>query len=139
MVGVSLGGISGLYYLQKLHGTAKVKNFIALGSPLKGSPAAYLATPLVGAISKSVWQITPGHNLLEEITEKPCHGTNFYSIHADNDLIAPPQQSELPWATNICIKGAPTLISHQSLVVSKAAMSHMTRILKSGAQEQAFA
>ena len=129
LIGVSLGGISGLYYLKNLDGNKKTKNFIAFGTPLKGTWKALLLSPFVGLISKSLWQTLPNNSLLKEIIKDPIKGTKFYSIYAKNDPIAPPDSACLDWSENIEVKTLPFPISHQGLIFSKNAMESIVEIL----------
>jgi len=130
MIGVSLGGITGLYYLKKLEGHTKVKNFIAFGTPFKGTWKALLLAPVIGMFSKSLWQTLPGNTILSDLISSPVEGTDVYSIYAANDLIAPMESACLDWTKNIEVKSLPAPISHQGLITSKQAMSHIVQILK---------
>lgn len=65
VVGHSLGGLIARYYVQRLHGDARVRTLVTLGTPHSGTLAAYLLpTPLTK-------QLRPGSELLEELAE-PC-------------------------------------------------------------------
>lgn len=59
IVGHSKGGLIGRYYIKRLGGDRRVKNLITLATPHNGSPTAYLGCATLGALSKSVWQMTP--------------------------------------------------------------------------------
>jgi triacylglycerol lipase len=59
IIGHSMGGLIGRYYVKRLGGDRRVKNLITLGTPHNGSPTAYLGILTHGLISRSVWQMTP--------------------------------------------------------------------------------
>ncbi|MBX7149233.1 hypothetical protein K1X76_09100 [bacterium] len=130
ILALSLGGITGLYYLKKLGGHLNTKKFIALGTPFKGTWAAMLLTPFIGAISRSIWQILPSNKLLIDLWSSPVTRTQVYSIHAHNDLVATQKSASLNWTENIQIKTLPfPLISHQALMGSKKSMETIIQIL----------
>lgn len=59
VVGHSKGGLIGAYYVKRLGGDRRVKNLVTLGSPHNGSASAYFGIAAYGAISRSIWQLTP--------------------------------------------------------------------------------
>src|SRR5215813_1385808 len=67
IVGHSMGGLIGLYYVKKLGGHEKVRKLVMLGTPQKGTWAALLGVAVVGLISRSSWQLLPGSRFLKEL------------------------------------------------------------------------
>ena len=59
IIGHSMGGLIGRYYVKRLGGDKRVKNLITLGTPHNGSPSAYFGIVSHGLISRSIWQMTP--------------------------------------------------------------------------------
>jgi len=129
IIGVSLGGITGLYYLKYLEGNKKTDKFIAYGTPLKGTWKALLLSPFIGIISKSLWQTLPSNPILNELANDPIKETKVYSIYAKNDPIATPDSAKLDWTHNIEVKSFPFPISHQGLIFSKKAMHSIVDVL----------
>ena len=88
VVGHSLGGLIARYYVQRLHGDARVRTLVTLGTPHGGTLAAYLLpTPLIR-------QLRPGSDLLTELAEqgKPCR-TRFVVVWSEMDQVIVPQRN----------------------------------------------
>src|SRR5262245_21746854 len=51
IVGHSMGGLIGLYYIKKLGGHEKVRKLVMLGTPLRGTWAAAIGVAMVGLVS----------------------------------------------------------------------------------------
>lgn len=88
VVGHSLGGLIARYYVQRLHGDARVRTLVTLGTPHGGTLAAYLLpTPLTR-------QLRPGSDLLVELAEtgRPCR-TRFVVVWSEMDQVIVPQRN----------------------------------------------
>ncbi|MEO6081590.1 MAG: alpha/beta fold hydrolase [Umezawaea sp.] len=88
VVGHSLGGLIARYYVQRLHGDARVRTLVTLGTPHGGTLAAYLLpTPLTR-------QLRPGSDLLAELAEpgRPCR-TRFVVVWSEMDQVIVPQRN----------------------------------------------
>ncbi len=59
IIGHSMGGLIGRYYVKRLGGDQRVKNLITLGAPHNGSSSAYFGIVSHGLVSRSIWQMTP--------------------------------------------------------------------------------
>jgi pimeloyl-ACP methyl ester carboxylesterase len=89
VVGHSLGGLVGLYYLKRLGGRYRVRRLIMLGTPTHGTWSALfgLVTAPLGMASL---QLLPGSPFLRELTEMPLPpGAEVISIGAIRDWLAP--------------------------------------------------
>lgn len=121
MVGVSQGGIIALYYLKKLSGGDKVERLVTVAAPFDGTwapVAGLLGVPLLGWVSRGVWQVIPGSSLLAELHDAPLpDGPDLTTIAIDGDLIAPPSRCHLEGAEHVTVKGVP-VVAHQWLVLS---------------------
>ncbi|WP_433265639.1 esterase/lipase family protein [Actinosynnema sp. CS-041913] len=87
VVGHSLGGLIARYYVQRLHGDARVRTLVTLGTPHGGTVAAYLLpTPLTR-------QLRPGSELLSELAAPcpPCR-TRFVVVWSEMDQVVIPQR-----------------------------------------------
>lgn len=61
LIGFSMGGIVGRYYLQRLDGLARVRNFVTIASPHRGSILGWLGrTP-------GAKQLAPGSHFLTDL------------------------------------------------------------------------
>src|SRR6266567_2014622 len=86
ILGHSMGGLIGLYYVKKLGGHEKVRKLVMMGTPLKGTWSALFGVATMGLFSTSAWQLLPGSAFLRDLEL----GTNpksvqYYSITADRD------------------------------------------------------
>src|SRR5215813_4549228 len=59
ILGHSMGGLIGLYYVKKLGGHEKVRKLIMMGTPIHGTWAALLGVVTAGLVSASSWQLLP--------------------------------------------------------------------------------
>jgi len=67
IIGPSQGGVIGHYYVKRRGGDARTCSLITLGTPHRGTPVAYLGCALMGAVSRSVWQMRPGASFLKRL------------------------------------------------------------------------
>ncbi|QQQ75862.1 alpha/beta fold hydrolase [Saccharothrix sp. 6-C] len=88
VVGHSLGGLIARYYVQRLGGDARVGTLVTLGTPHRGTLAAYL---LPTALTR---QLRPGSDLLSELAEPcpPCR-TRFVVVWSEMDQVIVPQRN----------------------------------------------
>jgi pimeloyl-ACP methyl ester carboxylesterase len=130
LLGVSLGGLLGLRYLQRFGGPARVRRFVAVGTPFKGSGAARAATLLLGRISPAAYQLTPGSDFIETLVREGLpEGVEALSICATRDALAPPAACKLEGAGLIELLGPPAPLAHQALVVSSEVLDYVARFL----------
>ena len=88
VVGMSLGGLIGLYYVKCMDRGAHVDRFVSLGGPLNGSALARLAAILPG--DHAVTQAIPDNEFLREIhAAAPPKGVRMFSIGTRGDFLAP--------------------------------------------------
>ncbi|SDC73204.1 esterase/lipase family protein [Streptomyces prasinopilosus] len=89
VVGHSLGGLIGRYYVQRLGGDHRVRTLVTLGTPHSGTRVAPLANahPIVR-------QMRPGSPVIEELT-RPAPGcrTHFVAFWSDLDHIMDPLEA----------------------------------------------
>ncbi|ABV88943.1 esterase/lipase family protein [Shewanella pealeana] len=90
LVGFSMGGIVGRYYLQQLGGARRVSQFFSLSTPHNGSYLAYLPYP-----SKGIKQLRPKSALLAELarSEAVLEGVKLYSYWTPIDFTIVPSSS----------------------------------------------
>jgi len=102
VVGHSMGGLIGLYYLKRHGGHKLINRLIALGAPFNGTWASVLALVPFGAVSKGLWQMLPQSEFLKTLRAHPeeAHQTKIISIAAKYDAICPPKSCHLAGAEN---------------------------------------
>jgi triacylglycerol lipase len=135
LVGVSQGGIIALYYLKLLSGGPRVRRLVTVASPFDGTwapLAGLLGAPVLGWVSRGVWQLIPGSGLLGEIRKAPAvAGVEVTTIAIEGDLIAPPSRCHLQGARNVTVPGVP-LVAHQWLILSLPVVDAVAEALRAG-------
>jgi triacylglycerol esterase/lipase EstA (alpha/beta hydrolase family) len=125
IVGHSMGGLIGLYYVKKLGGAEKVRKMILMGSPVKGTWVALAGVATMGLWSASSWQLLPGSRLLRELDHGPLPpSVQYYTIAADRDWVCPPASTPLSGARAVRVP-----LGHSSLVVSDEVYRHIHEAL----------
>jgi pimeloyl-ACP methyl ester carboxylesterase len=116
ILGHSMGGLIGLYYVKKLGGHEKVRKLIMMGTPVRGTWAALAGIATVGLWSAGTWQLLPKSDFLEDLDKGPLpQDTQLYTIAATRDWVCPLSSTNIPGATNITVP-----LGHSSLVMSEA-------------------
>lgn len=115
IVGHSMGGLIGLYYVKRLGGASMVRRLVQLGTPNHGTWMALLGVATLGLWSSSSWQLLPGSPFLSELQTGPLpNQTEVYSICAERDWVCPPDATQIEGAHTIRVP-----LGHASLVVSE--------------------
>jgi triacylglycerol esterase/lipase EstA (alpha/beta hydrolase family) len=126
IVGHSMGGLIGLYYVKKLGGHAKVRKLVMMGTPVDGTWVALIGAATIGLVSASSWQILPGSSFLAELAEGTLpRSVEYITIAAQRDWACPPESTFLPGARRITVP-----LGHSSLVVSEEVYRHVRRALR---------
>lgn len=102
IIGHSMGGLIGLYFIKKLGGHQFVRRFISLGTPHHGTPFAFVGLPPLGWLSPSIWQLLPNSFFVQEMRATPLPtGISYHSIAGSHDIICPPDNCRLEGAEYI--------------------------------------
>jgi len=127
IVGHSMGGLIGLYYVKKLGGHNRVRRLVMMGTPLKGTWVALLGVATMGLWSTSSWQLLPRSRFLDELAQGPIPPeTKVYSLAAARDWVCPPASTRLHGATQITVP-----LGHSSLVISDEVYRRLVAMLRS--------
>jgi pimeloyl-ACP methyl ester carboxylesterase len=114
IIGHSMGGLIGLYYVKKLGGHEKVRKLIMMGTPQRGTWSALAGVATVGLWSPSSWQLLPGSRFLRELQDGGLPGgVDYYTVAAVRDWVCPLTTTRLEGATALTVP-----LGHSSLVVS---------------------
>jgi triacylglycerol esterase/lipase EstA (alpha/beta hydrolase family) len=126
IVGHSMGGLIGLYYVKKLGGADKVRKLVMMGTPQKGTWAALIGVFSVGLVSASAWQLLPGSRFLRELSsgELP-EGVEYFTIAAERDWVCPVRSTHLDGAQSFTVP-----LGHSSLVMSEEVYRHVEWALR---------
>ncbi len=131
VVGVSLGGLTALYYQHFVAQRRRIRRLIGLGSPFRGTDFARTWLPLVGPVSPGIWQVLPDSGLVVQLAEAGIpEGVTATSISMLGDQVAPPDSCHLEGADNLMLKGFPSPITHQLLVASPVAFRGILAALR---------
>lgn len=118
IVGHSMGGLIGLYYIKHLGGHRLVNRMIGLGAPFHGTWVGLLAVVPFGAFSRGIWQMLPKSHFLKSLRAHPqeAHETKLISIAARFDALCPPRTCRLEGAKNLSVA-----VGHGGLLIDTRA------------------
>jgi pimeloyl-ACP methyl ester carboxylesterase len=125
IVGHSMGGLVGLYYVKRLGGRHRVRRLLLLGTPTRGTWSALfgLVTAPLGLASL---QLLPGSPFLKELAETPLpKGVDVVSIGALRDWLAPMARTALEGVRHVAL---PT--SHSGLLVDEEVANIVAKLLR---------
>jgi triacylglycerol lipase len=90
LVGMSMGGLIGLYYLKCMGGARFVDRFVSVGGPLRGSSLARLVEAIPFKLLRSIAQTRPGSGLMRELAEAAApEGVRMFSVGTRGDVVTP--------------------------------------------------
>ncbi|XGV94581.1 MAG: esterase/lipase family protein [Leptolyngbya sp. BL-A-14] len=136
LLGFSMGGIVGRYYLQRLGGIDRVQRFITLSSPHSGTWVAY------GSWRLGCTQMRPYHPFLQELNRDIAmlDRINFTSIWTPLDaMIVPANSSQVPVGRDVkvWVPLHKDMVSHpQSLKAVATALSEPVKAASAAKQTQ---
>lgn len=122
LVGFSMGGIIGRYYLQQLGGLSRVRNFITLSSPHNGTWTGYLRQ------NAGARQMRPNSPFLKTLNQSltDLKQVNFMSIWTPYDLmILPASSSYLPIGKMVQIP----VLAHPLMLTDPRSLSQVASAL----------
>jgi pimeloyl-ACP methyl ester carboxylesterase len=126
IVGHSMGGLIGLYYIKKLGGHARVRRLVMMGTPVRGTWSALAGVVTLGLWSTSSWQLLPRSRFLDELAQGPLPpGVEVYTIAAARDWVVPLATTRMPGASAVTVP-----LGHSSLVVSEDVYRRLMAILR---------
>ncbi|HEY2903173.1 MAG TPA: alpha/beta fold hydrolase [Polyangia bacterium] len=127
IVGHSMGGLVGLYYLKRLGGRHRVRRLILLGTPAQGTWSALLGL-VTAPLGVASLQLLPGSPFLRELGEGPLPaGAEVVSIGAERDWLAPMPSTMLTGVRHLAL---PT--GHSGLLVEAEVAEVIDRLLRDG-------
>jgi triacylglycerol lipase len=125
IVGHSMGGLVGLYYLKRLGGRHRVRRLILMGTPARGTWSALLGL-VTAPLGRASLQLLPGSLFLRELAESPLPpGVDVVSIGALRDWLAPVARTVLDGVRHIAI---PT--GHSGLLVDEHVADVVAELLQ---------
>jgi triacylglycerol lipase len=128
IVGHSLGGLVGLYYVKRLGGRHRVRKLILLGTPATGTWSALLGLFMV-PLARSSWQLLPTSPFLRELNESPIPpGVEVVSIGGERDYLAPLSSTVLAGIRHVSLS-----TGHSGLLVDAAVADALDDLLRAPA------
>jgi pimeloyl-ACP methyl ester carboxylesterase len=125
IVGHSMGGLVGLYYVKRLGGRHRVRRLVLLGTPTRGTWRAVLGL-FTAPLGLASLQLLPGSPFLQELAEAPLpKGVDVVSIGALRDWLAPVASTVLEGVRHVAL---PT--SHSGLLVDEEVADTVARLLR---------
>jgi pimeloyl-ACP methyl ester carboxylesterase len=126
IIGHSMGGLIGLYYVKKLGGHTRVRKLIMMGTPIRGTWAALAGVLTLGLWSTSSWQLLPRSRFLDELAQGPLPpNVEFHTIAAARDWVVPLPTTRIAGANAMTVP-----LGHSSLVVSEEVYRRVVNTLR---------
>lgn len=126
IIGHSMGGLIGLYYVKKLGGYSRVRKLIMMGTPVRGTWSALAGVLTLGLWSTSSWQLLPRSRFLDELAQGPIpSGVEVSTIAAARDWVVPLATTRLQGANAMTVP-----LGHSSLVVSEEVYRRVVNTLR---------
>jgi triacylglycerol lipase len=126
IIGHSMGGLIGLYYIKKLGGHTRVRKLIMMGTPVRGTWTALAGVMTLGLWSTSSWQLLPRSRFLDELAQGPTPpGVEINTIAAARDWVVPLPTTRMAGANAMTVP-----LGHSSLVVSEEVYRRVVNTLR---------
>ena len=126
IIGHSMGGLIGLYYVKKLGGDARVRKLLMMGTPVRGTWTALAGVLTLGLWSTSSWQLLPRSRFLDELAQGSLPpGVEVHTIAAARDWVVPLGTTRLTGANAVTVP-----LGHSSLVVSEEVYRRVVNALR---------
>ena len=128
IVGHSMGGLVGLYFVKCLGGRDRVNKLVMLGSPLGGTWSAILGL-VTAPLGRASFELLPSSDVLRELRERPMPASvDVVTVTGDRDFFAPADRSRLEGARHITVQA-----SHSGLLVDPQVADAIDGILRAPA------
>ncbi|MFT4626558.1 MAG: triacylglycerol esterase/lipase EstA (alpha/beta hydrolase family) [Myxococcota bacterium] len=122
LVGVSQGALIALQYLHHEGGAEAVSHFVAVGAPLRGTWFALVGLPLLGGVSRGIWQTLPGSSIVDDLQRRGVpKGVQTTVVSMVGDVVAPPSRCRLAGAEESVLPASFVPAAHQWLIMSRRA------------------
>jgi triacylglycerol lipase len=125
IVGHSMGGLVGLYYVKRLGGRHRVRRLILLGTPAAGTWSALLGL-VTAPFGRASLQLLPSSPFLRELNEAPIPpGVEVISVGGERDYFAPLSSTVLEGVRHVAL---PT--GHSGLLVDADVADSIDELLR---------
>jgi pimeloyl-ACP methyl ester carboxylesterase len=124
IVGHSMGGLVGLYYLKRLGGRRRVRRLVMLGTPTSGTWSALLGVAMA-PLGRASLQLLPDSAFLRDLEQGALPpDVEVISVAGKRDWLAPSGSTQLNGVRHICV---PT--NHAGLLVDAEVADLVGQIL----------
>jgi len=124
IVGHSMGGLVGLYYVKRLGGRRRVRRLVMLGTPTAGTWSALLGVA-TAPLGRASLQLLPDSAFLRDLEQGPLpEEVEIVSVAGQRDHLAPTRSTRLEGVRHICL---PT--NHAGLLVDTQVARLVAEIL----------
>jgi triacylglycerol lipase len=128
IVGHSMGGLVGLYYVKRLGGRHRVRRLILLGTPAAGTWSALLGL-FTAPFGRASLQLLPTSPFLRELNDAPIPaGVEVISVGGERDYFAPLSSTVLEGVRHVAL---PT--GHSGLLVDADVAATIDELLRAEA------
>ena len=128
IVGHSMGGLVGLYYLKRLGGRRRVRRLVMLGTPTSGTWSALLGVAMA-PLGRASRQLLPDSSFLRDLEQGSLpEGVEVVSVAGERDRLAPTGSTHLEGVRHISV---PT--HHAGLLVDAEVAELVGQILSAPA------
>jgi triacylglycerol lipase len=125
IVGHSMGGLVGLYYVKSLGGRDRVGKLLLLGSPVGGTWSALLGL-VTAPLGRASMELLPGSPVLRDLRTTPMpRGVEVITISGERDFFAPDSATRLQGARHLTL---PT--THTGLLVDPSVAEVIDGLLR---------
>ncbi|HEY0713912.1 MAG TPA: alpha/beta fold hydrolase [Polyangia bacterium] len=125
IVGHSMGGLVGLYFVKCLGGRDRVSKLVLLGSPLAGTWSAVLGL-VTAPLGRASVELLPSSPILRELRERPLPpAVDVVTVSGDRDFFAPEESARLPGVRHVRVDA-----SHSGLLVDPTVAQAIDEILR---------
>ena len=125
IVGHSMGGLVGLYFVKCLGGRDRVNKLVLLGSPLSGTWSAVLGL-VTAPLGRASMELLPSSSVLRELRERPMPAfVDVVTVSGDRDFFAPEESARMTGARHVRVDA-----SHSGLLVDATVADAIDGILR---------
>lgn len=103
IVGHSMGGLVGLYYLKRLGGRRRVRRLVMLGTPISGTWSALLGVAMA-PLGRASLQLLPDSAFLRDLEHGALpDGVEVFSVAGERDRLAPSDSTHIKGVRHISV------------------------------------
>ncbi len=131
MIGLSLGGLIGLYYVKCDGGAEKVRRLVSLGGPLNGSPPWWATLGKTFRFVPVARQLDPEGDLIREVQAASMpQDVEVFSLGARGDPMTPAASRHADGAENVDLSNGCFPLGHYALLLDPRNLGLVLKLLE---------